>query len=67
MVSRSRSGTRPTRPRSVARHAWIVCLGYRRWRYELEHPLAPTEPLPLVDALEILNNCLNPYAFLTDG
>jgi hypothetical protein len=50
----------------VARHAWIVCLGYRRWRYELEHPLAPTEALPLDEALAIANTCLNPYAFLTE-
>jgi hypothetical protein len=51
----------------LASRAWIVCLGYRRWRYEMEHPLAPTEPVPLGEALEIANTCLNPYAFLFEG
>jgi hypothetical protein len=48
----------------IARQSWIVCLGYRRWRYELEHPRVPTEPLPPREGLQILNKCLNPYAFL---
>jgi hypothetical protein len=51
----------------VAKHAWIICLGYRRWRHELEHPRAPTEPLPLGVALRIANDCLNPYNFLLEG
>jgi hypothetical protein len=51
---------------TLARRAWIVCLGYRRWRYELAHPLPPTQALPLDDALAIANECLNPYAFLLD-
>jgi hypothetical protein len=50
----------------VARRVWIVCLGYRRHRYELEHPLAPTESMPLDDALDIANECMNPLAFLMD-
>ena len=50
----------------VARHAWVVCLGYRRWRYELEHPSAPTESLPLSEALAILNDCLNPHDYLLE-
>jgi len=50
----------------IARHAWVACLGYRRWRYEVEHPLLPAEALPLDEALAIANACLNPYAFLTD-
>lgn len=50
----------------VARHTWIVCLGYRRWRYELEHPMAPTESLPLDEALGIANSCLNPYDYLLE-
>jgi hypothetical protein len=48
----------------VARHAWVVCLGYRRWRHELDSPLAPTEALPLGDALGIVNDCLNPHDYL---
>jgi hypothetical protein len=52
---------------TIARRAWIVCLGYRRWREELAHPRAPTQALPLRDALAIANECLNPYAFLLEG
>jgi hypothetical protein len=51
---------------TVAKHTWIFCLGYRSWRYEVEHPRAPTVPVPLEDALEMINSCLNPYAFLMD-
>jgi hypothetical protein len=50
----------------VARRAWIVCLGYRRWRYELEHPSAPNEALPLGEALSIANTCLNPHDYLIE-
>jgi hypothetical protein len=50
----------------VARHTWIVCLGYRRWRYELDHPMAPTESLPLDEALSIVNTCLNPHDYLLE-
>jgi hypothetical protein len=50
----------------VARHTWIVCLGYRRWRYELEHPMAPTESLPLDEALSIVNTCFNPHDYLLE-
>ena len=50
--------------RILVRRAWIVCLGYRRFRYELKHPRLPTEPMPLEEAVEIANGCLNPYAFV---
>jgi hypothetical protein len=50
----------------LARRAWIVCLGYRRFRYELEHPRLPSEAMPLAEALDIANGCLNPYAFLAE-
>ena len=49
---------------SVARHAWIGCLGYQRWRYEREHPIAAIEGLPLGEALGIVNDCINPHAYL---
>jgi hypothetical protein len=48
----------------VAKKVWLVCLGYRRYRYELEHPRAPTEVMPLEEALDITNTCLNPFGFL---
>jgi hypothetical protein len=51
----------------VARRAWILCLGYARWRYELDHPRAPLEPMSPSDALEIANGCLNPLGFLFEG
>jgi hypothetical protein len=53
--------------RAVARRVWIACLGYERWRFEYEHPRAPTEPLPVGDALRIANACLNPVGFLAGG
>lgn len=52
------------RAEKVARKVWIVCLGYRRYRYELEHPLAPNEAIPVEEALDIANECLNPFGFL---
>jgi hypothetical protein len=48
----------------VAKKVWIVCLGYRRYRYEVEHPRAPTEAMPLEEALDIANECFNPLGFL---
>jgi hypothetical protein len=51
---------------SVARHAWVVCLGYQRWRYEQEHPIAGIEGLPLGEALGVINDCLNPYDYLLE-
>jgi hypothetical protein len=48
----------------VAKHAWIVCLGYERWRHELEHPSAPTEALPVDVAVSIVNTCFNPHDYL---
>lgn len=48
----------------VARYAWIACLGYRGWRYELEHPRTPREGMSIREALDIANSCLNPLAFL---
>jgi hypothetical protein len=66
-VTRARAIDALRRLRSVGaklvRRAWIVCIGYRRFRYELEHPLAPNEAMPLDEAIEIANSCLNPYAF----
>jgi hypothetical protein len=52
---------------ALAKRVWIVCLGYRRAMYELDHPRAPTEPMPLEEALEIADACLNPAAFLESG
>jgi hypothetical protein len=48
----------------VAKKAWIVCLGYRRYHYELEHPRIPTEAMPMEEALDIANECVNPLGFL---
>jgi hypothetical protein len=50
----------------LTRRIWIVCLGYRRFVYERDHPRAPTEAMPLAEALDIANVCLNPLAFLGD-
>jgi hypothetical protein len=50
----------------LSKRIWIACLGYRRFLYERDHPRAPTEPMPVADALEIANVCLNPLSFLQD-
>jgi hypothetical protein len=52
---------------ALAKRLWIVCLGWQRFSYEREHPLAPTEAMPLAGALEIANTCLNPVSFMTHG
>ena len=48
----------------VARYAWIACLGYRGWRYEVTHPRTLRESMSIEEALDIANTCLNPLAFL---
>jgi hypothetical protein len=53
--------------RSLARagqHAWVVCFGVRRLRQELDHAQSPREVLSPHDALDVLNECLNPLEFL---
>jgi hypothetical protein len=49
--------------REVAKRAWIVCLGYRRFLYERDHPRGPMEGMPVDEALDIANDCLNPFGF----
>jgi hypothetical protein len=50
----------------LVKRAWIVCIGYRRFSYEMEHPRAPNEAMPVEEAIDIANGCLNPYAFLAE-
>jgi hypothetical protein len=66
-VSRSAAAFQVLRGvRRVAQRAWILCLGYRRYVYEREHPRVPTEPMPLGEALDIADTCLNPLGFLEE-
>ena len=53
--------------KTVARRAWILCLGWERYRYERDHPEAviPGHPMPVREAARIANACLNPLYFLT--
>ena len=53
--------------KKVARRAWIVCLGWERYRYELDHPEAviPGHTMPVREAARIANACLNPLYFLS--
>jgi hypothetical protein len=53
--------------KKVARRAWIVCLGWERYRYELDHPEAviPGHTMPVREATRIANACLNPLYFLS--
>jgi hypothetical protein len=53
--------------REVARKVWIVCLGYRRYLYERDHPRVAADSMPLEEAVGIANECLNPLGFLSDG
>jgi hypothetical protein len=48
----------------VGRRAWIGCLGYRRLRYDLDHPRTPRDSVPVGEVLDELNRCLNPWMFL---
>ncbi len=50
----------------VSNSLWIVCLGYRRYVYEREHPRAPLAPMPVEEALDVADTCLNPLNFLGD-
>jgi hypothetical protein len=59
------SGSAPLRKVSgVAKRAWMLCLGYRRWRYDVEHPLGPRQAVPLRETVHMLNECVNPLSFL---
>jgi hypothetical protein len=51
---------------SVAKRAWLLCLGYRRYRYDLQQPRSPAEAMPLGEALDIANECFNPLGFLLE-
>src|SRR5688572_1033781 len=51
---------------ALTKRLWIACLGYRRVMNELQRPRAPTDAMPLDEALETANACLNPAAFLTE-
>ena len=53
--------------KKVARMAWILCLGWERYRYERDHPEAviPGHTMPVGEAARIANACLNPLYFLT--
>jgi len=67
-VSRARAADAFQRLRGlgdVARRVWIVCLGYRRFLYELERPRMPGEVMSVEEALEVADDCLNPYNFLS--
>jgi hypothetical protein len=50
---------------ALTKRLWILCLGYRRYVYERDHPLGPTQVIPVREALDIANECLNPLDFLT--
>jgi len=54
---------------TIAKRAWIACLGWKRYRYELRHPevTIPGRTMPLREALRIANDCLNPLNFTTEG
>src|SRR5829696_8592767 len=50
--------------KAALEHGWILCLGYRRWQYEREHPRAPRQSVPIRETAKMLNECVNPLSFL---
>jgi hypothetical protein len=50
--------------REALGHAWLACFAYRRFEYEREHPMTPRQSVPLDDAVDIINDCVDPLAFL---
>jgi hypothetical protein len=52
------------RGREALGHAWLACFAYRRFEYEREHPMTPRDSVPLDDAVDIINDCLDPLSFL---
>jgi hypothetical protein len=46
----------------VAKRAWLLCLGYRRWQYDRDH--APFQRVPLRETVKTVNECVNPLSFL---
>jgi hypothetical protein len=49
----------------AGRRAWILCLGFRRLRYDLDHPRTPRQAIPPGELLDEANTCLNPWVFLS--
>ena len=50
--------------REALGHAWLACFAYRRFEYEREHPMTPRDSVPLDDAVDIIDDCLDPLSFL---
>jgi hypothetical protein len=51
-------------PSEVLKRTWFLCLGYRRWQYDREHPRSPLEGVPLRETVKTVNECANPLSFL---
>ena len=68
-VTRAKAADAFRRLRGVGKltnRIWITCLGYRRYVYERDNLLAPHGTMPLDEALDIADTCLNPLNFLGD-
>jgi hypothetical protein len=50
--------------KGVLKRGWMLCLGYRRWQYDVKHPRLPGQPMPVREAAKMLNECVNPLSFL---
>ena len=69
-LSRARAVDAFRRLRGVGKltnRIWIVCLGYRRFIDERDHVREPAATMPLEQALDIADDCLNPLSFGEDG
>jgi hypothetical protein len=49
---------------SLAEGAWLACLGYGAMRYDIAHPRTPREMRPIGATLDIVGDCVNPWALL---
>jgi hypothetical protein len=65
---RPRTGSRleriGTRAARLAEGGWLLCMGYETYRYDLEHPRTPRELRPIGATLDIVGDCLKPWALL---
>jgi hypothetical protein len=46
------------------KRTWFVCLAYRNWQGDREHPRLLGEGLPPKETADRLNECVNPLSFL---
>jgi hypothetical protein len=61
---RAAGATRGAAAVEALKHSWLGCFAYRRWRYDVEKRRTPHQAVPVREAVEIVNDCVNPWSFL---